>query len=238
MQLSISINDVRQYTHLGNYKLIKHQKRKKALIKLICEFIPTGSSILDIGSANGDLSTELSLLNFLVEGVEPLLDSYENSKKLSKKYKQNILFNKARIEDIRIQKKYDLLVLGEILEHFQEPDILLKKLKENLKPSGKIIITVPNMPSLRNRLKFSLLGIFPDNNPEHKYYFDENRFKKIVSTSGYRILYFTTKFTNLCLKSKFITHFENITLFWFSKFFRNSGDSIIAIIEPINETEV
>lgn len=238
LEFSINLRDIRQFTNLRGYKLIKHQKRKKVIIKLICEILPPGSSILDIGSANGDISTELSLLNFRVEGIEPLSDSFKNAKKLAQKYKQNILFKQDRIEDIGEQKSYDLLVMGEILEHFYEPGIILKKLKKILKPNGRIIITVPNSPSLRSRLKFGLLGIFPDNNPEHKYYFDRRRFCEVVSKSGYNIFYFTTKYTNLYLKTTTITYIENIALFWFSKLFKNSGDSIFAIITPNCETAV
>jgi 2-polyprenyl-3-methyl-5-hydroxy-6-metoxy-1,4-benzoquinol methylase len=127
MKFSISLRDVRQFTHLSDYKLIKHQKRKKALIKLIHKILPPGSSILDIGSANGDISTELSLLNFKVEGIGPLSNSFENAKKLAQKYKQNISFMQTRVEEFGIQKKYDLLVMGEILEHFYEPEIILSK---------------------------------------------------------------------------------------------------------------
>jgi hypothetical protein len=107
-----------------------------------------------------------------------------------------------------------------------------------LKPNGKILITVPNTPSLRNRLKFGLFGIFPDNNPEHKYYFDHKRFSEIAAMSGYNIVYYNTKFTNLCLKSEMITHIENFIFFWFSALFKNSGDSIFAIIAPNGEAGI
>jgi 2-polyprenyl-3-methyl-5-hydroxy-6-metoxy-1,4-benzoquinol methylase len=33
----------------------------------------------------------------------------------------------TRVEEFGIQKKYDLLVMGEILEHFYEPEIILSK---------------------------------------------------------------------------------------------------------------
>lgn len=232
MNLSINTKDIKQYTFLSGYKLITHQKRKQNMINLICKNLPAKSKILDIGSANGDMSTELSILDYKVDGIEPLQESYENAKNLAKKYGQNIEFKKIRIEDLDHNKKYDLLIMGEVLEHFYRPDKILKKMKEILNPNGKILITVPNMPSLRNRLKFGLFGIFPDNNPEHKYLFDRKRFLKIVTKAEYKIIYFETRFTNLYLKTNIITKIENFSLFWFNKLFKYSGDAIFAIISP------
>ena len=122
--------------------------------------------------------------------------------------------------------------MGEVLEHFYKPHKILKKIKNILKTDGKILITVPNMPSLRNRIKFGLVGIFPDNNPEHKYYFDKRRFYETATKAEYIVFYFDTKFTHLHLKSSIITKIENFILFWFSKLFKYSGDSIFAIIKP------
>jgi 2-polyprenyl-3-methyl-5-hydroxy-6-metoxy-1,4-benzoquinol methylase len=232
MDFAISSKDIMKYTSLTGYKLYTHQKRKQNMIKLIRKILPPGKRILDIGSANGDMSTELSILNYKVDGIEPLRESYENAKSLSKKYNQNIEFRQTRIEDLDRNKKYDLLVMGEVLEHFYKPDKILKKMKEILNPNGKILVTVPNVPSLRNRLKFGLLGIFPDNNPEHKYHFDRKRFLKIVTKAEYKILFFETKFTNLYLKTNIITKMENVSLFWFNKLFKYSGDAIFAIISP------
>ena len=232
MDFAINLNDIKKYTSLTGYKLITHQKRKEKMIKLIKKILPDKCSILDIGSANGDMSVELSNLNYKINGIEPLRESFENALNLAKKYKQNIEFKQICIDDLDFEKKYDLLIMGEVLEHFYEPYEILKKLKAILKPNGKILITIPNMPSLRNRLKFGLLGIFPDNNPEHKYYFDKKRFSKIVKKADYEIFHFDTMFTNLYLKSKIITKIENLSLFWFNRFFKFSGDTIFAIIGP------
>jgi len=88
------------------------------------------------------------------------------------------------------------------------------------------------MPSLRNRLKFGLMGIFPDNNPEHKYHFDKMRFSEIIEQTGFKIDYFDTIFTNLFLGGSLITKIEDLCLCWFSKLFKYSGDTIVAIISP------
>jgi hypothetical protein len=75
-----------------------------------------------------------------------------------------------------------------------------------------VIIITPNMPSLRNRLQFGLLGVLPDNNPEHKYYFDHRYFKDVAFKAGFHMVYFDTSFTNLVMKGYVITRAENILL--------------------------
>jgi 2-polyprenyl-3-methyl-5-hydroxy-6-metoxy-1,4-benzoquinol methylase len=237
MDLTVSINDIKHYTLLSGYRLITHQTRKKIIIKLICEMLPIGSKILDIGSANGDIAIELSILKYDVNGIEPVERSCKNAKKLSKKYGQNIRFQQQQVEDLDTKNKYNLLIMGEVLEHFYEPNNILLKLKKLLEPNGKILITAPNMPSLRNRLKFGLFGIFPDNNPEHKYHFDRVRFSRITEQTGFKINHFETIFTNLFLRGSVITKIEYLCLRWFNKFFKYSGDTMVAIISPAEDTK-
>jgi len=95
------------------------------------------------------------------------------------------------------------------------------------KNGGIVCIT-----SLRNRIKFGLFGMFPDNNPEHRYYFDVRRLYNIVSNAGYEVEKMTTKFTNIIHKGKEFSKLENYMLFWFAKVFKNSGDTIFAVIRP------
>jgi hypothetical protein len=95
----------------------------------------------------------------------------------------------------------------------------------------RVVLTTRNMPSLRNRIKFGALGIFPDNNPEHKFYFSDKRFSKVILSAGYELNYFKTKFASLQYISKNIAFIKDILLSsWFTYLFPNSGDTIFAII--------
>jgi len=122
--------------------------------------------------------------------------------------------------------------LGEVLEHFSDPITILEEVNNLLSQNGKIVITTPNMPCLRNNLAFGLLCIFPDNNPVHKYYFDFKRFTKVASGAGYDTQYLKSEFTNIQHFSKIIEHFESYLLFWFTWLFLRSGDTIFAVISP------
>jgi len=55
--------------------------------------------------------------------------------------------------------RYDLIILGDLLEHLKRPDLLLNNLHECLNSDGTIILSVPNIAnySIRSRL---LMGDF------------------------------------------------------------------------------
>lgn len=47
---------------------------------------------------------------------------------------------------------FDLVVLGEIIEHVPDPDFLLAEVRRLLAPGGEVIVTTPNLVSWANRL--------------------------------------------------------------------------------------
>jgi 2-polyprenyl-3-methyl-5-hydroxy-6-metoxy-1,4-benzoquinol methylase len=47
---------------------------------------------------------------------------------------------------------FDTVVCSEILEHLFRPDLLLREVMRVLKPGGRVILTVPNLHGLRNRV--------------------------------------------------------------------------------------
>lgn len=51
---------------------------------------------------------------------------------------------------------FDTVVCSEILEHLFRPDLLLREIFRVLKPGGRVILTVPNLHGLRNRIDLLL----------------------------------------------------------------------------------
>lgn len=232
LKLLIDETDIKKATSLTGFRLFSHQRRKKSLVKLISKRFPVGSRILDVGCASGDIAVELSLRGYKVHGIDFEPDRLNKAKELANKYCQKVRYENKSFEELNSQNTYDIVLLGEVLEHFTDPVKILYDIKYLLSAKGKVVITAPNMPSLVNRLKFALLGIFPDNNPEHKYYFDFRRFSRVVSNAGYEILYFDTRYTNIFTKSRLVAYIEHIFLFWVSLIFLKSGDTIFAVISP------
>ncbi|MFN7974907.1 MAG: class I SAM-dependent methyltransferase [Acidobacteriota bacterium] len=53
---------------------------------------------------------------------------------------------------------FDVVILSEVLEHLPYPAITLSEVARILRPSGRIVGSVPNGTRLRNRLRFMLEG--------------------------------------------------------------------------------
>jgi len=87
-------------------------------------------------------------------------------------------------KDIIASHKWDYVLLGEIIEHVDNPVAFLADLKENYKDSvNKIIITAPNVFNLLtvNAIKKNKEAI----NSDHRYWFSPFTLSKVVHQAGY-----------------------------------------------------
>lgn len=108
-------------------------------------------AILDVGCAKGIIGNILKELNFSnVDAVE--ID--EHARELAKN-SYNFIF--PSIDSV--QKKYDVILLLDVLEHTESPTQFLKNLLTKLSPSGKLLLSVPNVAFLLVRLQL-LFGNF------------------------------------------------------------------------------
>jgi len=55
---------------------------------------------------------------------------------------------------------FDIVYMGEVIEHLVDPDFAIKDVRRVLKPSGSLILSTPNLACWYNRLLL-LLGIQP-----------------------------------------------------------------------------
>lgn len=66
--------------------------------------------------------------------------------------KTKIKFINSYFEDFEGTEKYDIIVLGFILEHVDDPVYIIKKMLTQLKENGQMFITVPNAEALNRRV--------------------------------------------------------------------------------------
>lgn len=91
-------------------------------------------------------------------------------------------------ENIKVIKdgQWDYLIMGEILEHINNPLEFMNKIKSNYgKNIKKVIITVPNAFAYDN-FKFAVKH-FELINSDHKYWFTPYTLSKILMNAGYSI---------------------------------------------------
>lgn len=110
--------------------------------------------VLDIGCGSGAITKKIIDLGYSAEG----LDFSEEA--VSRAIKNGI---NAKVCDLdtgisKPDQKYDFVWAGDIIEHVFDPIGLLKEINRVLKPSGKLILSIPSDVGLVSRIKM-LFGI-------------------------------------------------------------------------------
>lgn len=137
---------------------VKHQYRFDPAIYnthwLLLQEVPENSRVLEIGSASGYMG-EFMIKEKKCEvwGVEPENGPFEESKK----YGYTKLFNTTAEEFLKLpeiaNEKFDVIFLGDVLEHLVDPVGILQGLRQLLKPTGRFVISLPNVGHWSARLR-------------------------------------------------------------------------------------
>jgi 2-polyprenyl-3-methyl-5-hydroxy-6-metoxy-1,4-benzoquinol methylase len=97
-------------------------------------------------------------------------------------------------EDYTPAEPFDIIVMGFILEHVDDPDLILKRYRAFLKPGGKLYVAVPNAKSMNRRLGLEM-GMIDDiyslNANDialgHQRQYCRDTLKAAVERAGYRV---------------------------------------------------
>jgi len=111
------------------------ESRKNIIEKTLQKYIKKKINILDYGAGSGVNVGMLSKFG-KVDIYEP---HKETAKYLNKKYSAK----KFKIIKKISAKKYDLIILADVLEHIKKDKKKIEELSKKLKKNGKILITVP-----------------------------------------------------------------------------------------------
>ncbi len=150
---------------------------------------------LELGSADGIMTQKLcSDFNELtvIDGSQLFLDQL-----VKKVNEANIKVVCSLFEEYNTSERYDTIFMTHILEHLDDPILVLKKAKEWLTDNGRVIVAVPNANSL-HRLIGVKLGMIerPDslNNQDiklgHKRVYTPSLLKDHITNSGLQIVHF------------------------------------------------
>ena len=101
-------------------------------------------NILDIGCGGGLLSEPMSRLGANVVGIDASKKIIEIAKFHAKKNKLKINYICASPEILKIQKKFDVILSMEIVEHVEDINFFIKKSSELLKKNGLMFIATLN----------------------------------------------------------------------------------------------
>jgi 2-polyprenyl-3-methyl-5-hydroxy-6-metoxy-1,4-benzoquinol methylase len=116
--------------------------------------------LLDVGCGSGYQSNFIrKKFKFEVHGIEEIKSLKEKlNKNLDKVILEN-LNDKKKISQIIKSNYYDYIIFSDVLEHIVDPVDILNFYKKFLKKNGFIIVSVPNVANIYQRLLL-LFGVF------------------------------------------------------------------------------
>ena len=100
--------------------------------------------ILDLGCGGGLVCEPLARLGANITGIDFVKQNIIAAKKHAKKLNTNIEYLHQNISSLKLKKKYDAVLILEVLEHIEDWKKIIINVKKILKPRGKIIISTIN----------------------------------------------------------------------------------------------
>lgn len=126
--------------------------RKRLLSEKLIE---EDAKVLDIGCGTASLYDAFVRVNKRIDYTRyDMFNSIEDIAK-SKNIK---LYNKNILEEDNLEV-YDYITILNVLEHVHHPEDFILKIKNNF--SKSLFISIPNIGSLKNRLRLAVFGKFP-----------------------------------------------------------------------------
>jgi methionine biosynthesis protein MetW len=169
------------------YSRFLHTRRVNQILDFTKDIRGT---VLDIGCFDGSIAEKIQR-----QGGKRVIGTDRLKKALELAAARGIQVILADVDDTTIQfcdNYFDCVVMGEILDYVFDPDAVIEDVRRVMKPGGKLIITVPNLASIRNRIR--LLFGFPPYalavSPQHGYwrYFTFGTLSELLSSHSFKIL--------------------------------------------------
>lgn len=147
-------------------------------------------NLLEMGPAEGVMTEPLASLGkpmTVVEGSSLFCDS------LRQRY-PHLRVVQALFEDFQPEEHFDNIVLGHVLEHVQDPEDILSRVRSWLKPGGIVFAAVPNARSL-HRQAAVIMGLLSqedalnelDHHHGHRRVFNPESFRSVFTQAGLRV---------------------------------------------------
>jgi len=150
-----------------------------------------GRDVLNLGVGNGLLMREVDALcgsQHVIEGDAAILDRFRFDS-------PRTTFHHGLFEDIDLAARYDVALANHVLEHIGPVRAVLERVRQVLRPGGRLVVSVPNALSLHRRIgvQMGLLGSVHDLNETdlrlgHVRVYDPATLAADLEASGFRIV--------------------------------------------------
>lgn len=155
--------------------------------EILEQHLPAGHRrLLDIGSGPGFFLLNGLQRGWRVKGIEPSIQAVEHSCGLGLDV-ENVFYSEQTAATLGT---FDVINLGEVLEHVPDPAAILKLIHRQLDDQGMVCIIVPNdfnpfQIVLRDHLGFQPWWVAP---PHHINYFNFESLSNLVVRCGFEVV--------------------------------------------------
>jgi len=154
----------------------------------------TCAALLELGVGHGFTVKEFgehAERHVIVEGSRTVIDLFGVNHPHSK-----ACIVESYFETFETEERFDVIVMGFVLEHVDDPGIVLERFRRFLKPGGRMFVAVPNAKSMNRRLGLEL-GIIDDiyslNANDialgHQRQFCRDTLRALLEEKRYRVVY-------------------------------------------------
>jgi 2-polyprenyl-3-methyl-5-hydroxy-6-metoxy-1,4-benzoquinol methylase len=152
-----------------------------------------GKSLLDIGSGPGLFLAKGRDLGWKVKGIEPSTDAAKYSRE---KLNLDIEEKFFEMDLAKNLKKFDVINLGEVVEHLSDPAEMFETIHFSLNDNGLVMVIVPNdfnpfQTLLNDHCDFDPWWVAP---PHHLNYFNKESLNKLLENCGFEVVHNETTF--------------------------------------------
>lgn len=161
--------------------------------KRIIELTNSNESLLELGLGHGFTALNFSKFfkkHLILDGSNEIINNF---KKKYPNFKSRI--HETYFENFETDEKFDLIVMGFILEHVDNPVEIMKYYKQFLTPNGRMFLSVPNA-EVMNRKLGKLSGLLEDVTElsendillGHQRFYTRETFIKDIELSGLEVV--------------------------------------------------
>ena len=174
----------------GHYKLL-HRLNPIRLKYILSRCNLNGKKVLDIGCGGGILSEELCKHGAKVTGIDSSSKSISIAEQHAKQNNYDIKYINKSIFEITDLDIYDFVICFEMIEHINEPNDLIKKIKEHSsKKSGLFLSTINrNLKSfvLAKIMAEYILNYVPKGTHQYAKFITPYELTKMLEKNSYKL---------------------------------------------------
>jgi 2-polyprenyl-3-methyl-5-hydroxy-6-metoxy-1,4-benzoquinol methylase len=172
------------YSFVANKKTVVDNIKEwmdKNLFKKLLRDLKGNIKVLDVGGGSGWLLNVIKSITDRVAFTQ-VVDLDKNAEQLAKQNGHEYFCGK--IEDFETDQKFDLILMLNLIEHVEDPLVIMQKIEKLLTDQGILLIKTPNYDSLDARVFKRWGGLHC---PRHWVLFNKESFNKLAEKANLKI---------------------------------------------------